>query len=154
MTDLFWITRHSLFLIGYYLSWIAIILCVVFFPNPYVWEAIYSLFITGIDQDAHLFEVLVGIILGLIGAVSTRRAGLFHRCGIVIGSILATLGFLGFILFSIEAKRLKGTGPFAGLGVAALSEMAFVLAWFGLFILAVGFFGRLSNKPWKKTQGN
>ena len=154
MTDLFWIARYYLSLVGYYLSWVATILCVVSFPNPYFWESIYSLFITGSDQDVSPFEIPAGIILGLIGAVSTRRAGLFHRCGIVIGSVLAALGFLGFILFSIEAKRLKGTGPLADLGVAALSEMAFVFAWFGLFILAVGFFGRLSNKPWKKKQGN
>ncbi len=142
------IARYYLFLIGYYFSWIATILCVVSFPNPYFWEAIYSLFIAGIDQDVSSFEILVGVILGLTGAISTRRARVFHRCCIVIGSLLAALGFLEFILFSMEAKRLKGTGPFANLGVAALSEMAFVFAWFGLFILAVGFFGRLSNKPW------
>jgi hypothetical protein len=92
-----------------------------------------------------LFEVLVGVILALIGAVSTRRARVFHRLCLVLGGLLTVLGFLGFILFSMEAKRLKGS--LADLGPAGLSEMAFVLAWFSLFIFAVGFFGRLSNKP-------
>lgn len=134
--------------IGFYTCWMATCAMAAFIPVALLWEAWAhrSEFMRGIDDDFTLLMLPAGIVFGIYAARRTRRKRWLHLACLPVGAVVCILGLYQASVMFASAKRLTGTGPFAGLGESLAGALFVVIAFTGLCVVGIGAFGSLIRR--------
>ena len=111
-----------------------------------LWEAADLTRHTAIDDDVVLLFIPLGAALGATVAGWTRRMRLVHLSVTVVGLVLGLCGAIAAVVFYRQSEALTGTGAFAGLGEFIIALFLALLATIGVALVLAGLFGRLYRR--------
>jgi hypothetical protein len=130
---------HRCWIVAYYACWMLAAGGACGLAAVIVWSACGPRFI---DDDAGLFGIPVGVVLGFVAARKTVRHRGAHRALVIAGALAAVAGSAGAVSM-FGASRTGGEGPFAGLGEVLAGLLFGCVAAIGVVCLAAGTTGRL-----------